>query len=405
MSSPRPDLEPPPPFALSRLPASARIGRGVRIFAHDVRFGDGVEIGDHAVIVADEVTIGDNATIGRDCEIRAAHIDIGARSELHRGAEILVAERFFTGEATRIASQVKIVCRDFRAGRLLYMGDGASVGYGGTFSSTATVSIGDRVTIGQHSILNANLPIEIGDDVGTGSYLALWTHGYHFGHGALDGAQVAYAPVRIGRNVWLGFQVTVLPGVSIGESTIVAAGSVVARDLPPQVLAGGVPAKVKKPLQLRPVPAAECHADVAAVLLAWCRELEWKGCRVSLVHQDESRVEIVAALGDGSEATRIALISAREPLPERRPTERLVIVTIDEREPAGPLSSSPVTRFSLRQGAMNGPSSPLVEDLRDHLRRHAMPCGDTHCFSSIEPKAFARLRRPGREPAANPADE
>jgi acetyltransferase-like isoleucine patch superfamily enzyme len=56
------------------------------------------------------------------------------------------------------------------------------------------------------------------------------------------------APVEIGDNVWLGVNVTVLKGVTIGENTIVAAGSVVARSLPPNVVSGGSPANVIRPI-------------------------------------------------------------------------------------------------------------------------------------------------------------
>jgi maltose O-acetyltransferase len=48
----------------------------------------------------------------------------------------------------------------------------------------------------------------------------------------------------IGDNVWLGGGVTVCPGVTIGDDTVVGAGAVVTRDLPPAVVAGGVPARV-----------------------------------------------------------------------------------------------------------------------------------------------------------------
>jgi acetyltransferase-like isoleucine patch superfamily enzyme len=52
------------------------------------------------------------------------------------------------------------------------------------------------------------------------------------------------APVEIGDNVWLGINVTVTKGVTIGENTLVAAGSIVTKSLPANVIAGGIPAKV-----------------------------------------------------------------------------------------------------------------------------------------------------------------
>jgi maltose O-acetyltransferase len=53
----------------------------------------------------------------------------------------------------------------------------------------------------------------------------------------------AARPITVGDNVWLGGGVIVLPGVSIGANTVVGAGAVVTRDLPPNVLAVGVPAR------------------------------------------------------------------------------------------------------------------------------------------------------------------
>ena len=56
-------------------------------------------------------------------------------------------------------------------------------------------------------------------------------------------------PITLGDNVWLGGGVIVCPGVSIGENTVVGAGSVVTRDLPANVIAVGNPAKVIREIQ------------------------------------------------------------------------------------------------------------------------------------------------------------
>lgn len=58
------------------------------------------------------------------------------------------------------------------------------------------------------------------------------------------------APTIIRKNVWVGINVTILPGVEIGEGSIVAAGSVVTKNVPPNTLVGGVPAKFIKKLEI-----------------------------------------------------------------------------------------------------------------------------------------------------------
>jgi maltose O-acetyltransferase len=62
-----------------------------------------------------------------------------------------------------------------------------------------------------------------------------------------DGLESAH-PIALGRNVWLGAGVIVGPGVTIGENAVIGAGSVVLRDIPPGVLAAGVPCRVVRDL-------------------------------------------------------------------------------------------------------------------------------------------------------------
>ena len=59
-----------------------------------------------------------------------------------------------------------------------------------------------------------------------------------------DQGGMIFHPIHIGKNVWLGANVTVLPGVTIGDGAIIAAGAVVTNDVPANMIAAGVPAKV-----------------------------------------------------------------------------------------------------------------------------------------------------------------
>lgn len=57
------------------------------------------------------------------------------------------------------------------------------------------------------------------------------------------------ALIVIGKNVWISSNATVVPGVSIGDGAVVAAGAVVTKDVPPNVVVGGVPAKIIKKIE------------------------------------------------------------------------------------------------------------------------------------------------------------
>ena len=107
------------------------------------------------------------------------------------------------------------------------------------------VSIGDRCVIGRGSQVVGHLHIEVGDDVytGPGVYVTDQNHAWADRDLPIGRQAAAEQPVRIGAGSWLGTNVVVLPGVSIGRHVAVGAGSVVSRDLPDHAVAVGNPAR------------------------------------------------------------------------------------------------------------------------------------------------------------------
>jgi acetyltransferase-like isoleucine patch superfamily enzyme len=116
-----------------------------------------------------------------------------------------------------------------------------------TAEGNAQLVIGDRVFLNQGVIISVKESIEIGDDTLIGDFSAIYDSNFH----QLDpGHPDKPRPVTIGKNVWLGNGVLVLPGSKIGDHTVVAARSVVKGVLPPRVLAVGNPAVVVRQLEI-----------------------------------------------------------------------------------------------------------------------------------------------------------
>ena len=90
--------------------------------------------------------------------------------------------------------------------------------------------------------------IYVGDGTMFGPHVILATAGHPILPQLREKGLQYNMPVRIGRNCWLGAGVVVLPGVTIGDNTVVGAGSVVTRDLPADVVAVGNPCRVLRPI-------------------------------------------------------------------------------------------------------------------------------------------------------------
>jgi maltose O-acetyltransferase len=125
------------------------------------------------------------------------------------------------------------------------VGAGAYVSPGCTFVQ-APIAIGERSYINRRCTFEAG--VEVGADVDIGPDVSLLTSTHEPGTRRRRAGRGVLAPVKVGRGTWIGAAVTVLPGVTIGEGCVIAAGSVVARDCEPHGLYAGVPAERRRDL-------------------------------------------------------------------------------------------------------------------------------------------------------------
>ena len=109
-------------------------------------------------------------------------------------------------------------------GKNIHVGKNVFINSGCHFQDQGGVTIGDGTLIG-HNVVVATINHDIDPAHRSDNHLA---------------------PVTIGKNVWIGSNATILSGVSIGDGAVVAAGAVVAKNVPPNVIVGGVPARIIK---------------------------------------------------------------------------------------------------------------------------------------------------------------
>jgi maltose O-acetyltransferase len=135
---------------------------------------------------------------------------------------------------------------------------GINIGHGTIIMGTPRMhGFGDirrRLHIGEHVVINVNCffdlnaPIMIGDHAALGHEVMLMTSSHHIGDVEHRAGALYTAPVTIKEGAWVGSRSIVLPGITIGAGSVVGAGAMVTKDVPANVLVGGVPARVIRAL-------------------------------------------------------------------------------------------------------------------------------------------------------------
>jgi len=176
--------------------------------------------------------LGGERYLASDPELVAAH-----------GRARLLVERFNTTSVTEQEERVTLL-RDLlgRLGQDTEIKPPLQCDYG------FPISVGARSFVNYGAIILDCAPVTIGDEVQIATNVQLLTATHPLQAATRRQGWESAAPISIGDGAWLGSGAIVCPGVTIGENTVVGAGSVVTRDLPPGVLAVGNPCGVVREL-------------------------------------------------------------------------------------------------------------------------------------------------------------
>lgn len=160
--------------------------------------------------------------------------------------------------AVHLLHQLQNVCGDdwlsLRVRRRLLRSFGCRIGPGTLIRGGSYFSAPNRFRIGADCFLNRNCyfdleaPLIIGDTVAFGHGVSVITTRHEMGPSTRRAGPYRGYPVVIGDGAWVGANATILSGVTIGRGAVVGAGALVTQNVPPNVLVGGVPARVLREL-------------------------------------------------------------------------------------------------------------------------------------------------------------
>jgi acetyltransferase-like isoleucine patch superfamily enzyme len=263
------------------------------------QIGKNVSLSPGAVIIGKKVTILDGTKIGFFTIIRGKEIHIGRYVKIG-SMSVIDTEKIFIDEDARINEQVYI---------------------GGMKTPQSSFHLGKRTIIMQMSYLNPTLPIVIGDDSGIGGHCLFFTHGSW--NSQLEGFPIKFAPITLGKKVWLPWRVFVMPGVTLGDECVIGANSLITSDIPANSLAAGNPAKViRENFPKRPDDTAK-ETMITGMFNDFFEYLEY--CGFTIQKTDSANGFIVKITGDNKSG--ILIYITNNSIPDKPSLECAVVYT------------------------------------------------------------------------------
>lgn len=309
------------------------------------KIGANVLIGPGSVIIADELEIGEGAQVGFGTYLRARKIKIGRFARIG-SVSFFDAETIEIGEDAKISEQVFV---------------------GGLSSPESHFHLGSRTILMQHTFINVARPVWIGDNTGIGGKCTIFTHGSW--QNMLDGYPVSFAPIHIGDNVWIPWQVFVMPGVSIGDGATIGANSLVTKSIPAGALAVGNPAKVIRTSEEypnRPTPSQKIEM-LKKIMIEFREHLEHSGIRVD--HQQQPAWDGMTCHKDGS-LYNLAVLYEQDILPEDTFKVNVVMSLFGfDKQTRAKMNDENQMWVDLKSNERGGRSNAFGEELVEYVKR------------------------------------
>ncbi|MES2431361.1 MAG: DapH/DapD/GlmU-related protein [Bacteroidota bacterium] len=206
-------------------------GKGKITIGNNVTLRKNVELG-----IANSATlnINDDTTIDKNVVIKIgsdSSLNIGKRSIIEMGTRLFINNKWEWGNDVMIATNCNFFSREQGYFGKLTLGNGTHIGDNTIIDISDNILIGNEVAIGPNCVLYAH------DHVYDVHDKAAWMGGIKTG------------PITIGDGAWIASGVTIMPGITIGKKSVIAAGAVVTSDVPELCIYGGVPARLIKKIE------------------------------------------------------------------------------------------------------------------------------------------------------------
>ncbi|MFW9995693.1 MAG: hypothetical protein ACFFD4_26880 [Candidatus Odinarchaeota archaeon] len=318
------------------------------------KIGKGTKISFFSYIRSPKVTIGDNCRIGPFTFIEASH-------------ELKLGNRVSIQMLTNIRTRIIEIDDDSEIMD--------NVRIGGIHTQHSRLKIGKHVGIFPYAYINPSHEIILEDGVGIGGRCHLFTHGVW--PSKLDGFPMKYAPIHLEKNVWLAWRVSILPGVTVGENSILQSDAFVSKNVPPNSIVSGNPSKIS---ELRIIKyenkdkinilkdiltdLKEYREDNGEQTSDWVEEEEYFSFKT--LHKKKNHVLFLAYLSDSAGKLNELLRS-----PDNRcKHHNIVLFQLNAlQEVLGEFRSKKYSYFDLKEKRIHSTLNSEMEEFREFFKR------------------------------------